>query len=181
MFGSEALSAPAAADSVAHIIQVALTPVFLLSGIASLLGVFAGRLARVADRVDALTEKLDDAAPAARSRLERRLAHLRRRSHALDIAVVLGAVGGAATCAAAVILFIASLRDVTTRGLLFSAFGAALFCTMGALAAFLAEMLMASRGLRGRVPDRGAEVETPDAPDAPEMEPHAHEAGASVE
>src|SRR5271157_2958696 len=38
-------------DSVAHVIQVALTPVFLLSGIASLLGVLSTRLARVADRV----------------------------------------------------------------------------------------------------------------------------------
>ena len=45
-------------DSVAHVIQVALTPVFLLSGIASLLGVLSTRLARVADRVDALAEQL---------------------------------------------------------------------------------------------------------------------------
>jgi len=41
-------------ESVAHVIQVALTPVFLLSGIASLLSVLSTRLARVADRVDAL-------------------------------------------------------------------------------------------------------------------------------
>src|SRR5712664_2121643 len=42
-------------DTVAHIIQVALTPVFLLSGIATLLNVFSTRLARVADRVDQIT------------------------------------------------------------------------------------------------------------------------------
>lgn len=46
-------------ESVAHVIQVALTPVFLLSGIASLLGVLSTRLARVADRVDALAEQLE--------------------------------------------------------------------------------------------------------------------------
>ena len=45
-------------ESVAHVIQVALTPVFLLSGIASLLGVLSTRLARVADRVDALADQL---------------------------------------------------------------------------------------------------------------------------
>ena len=44
----------ATVESVAHVIQMALTPVFLLSGIASLLGVLSTRLARVADRVDAL-------------------------------------------------------------------------------------------------------------------------------
>jgi hypothetical protein len=47
-------------DMVAHIIQVALTPVFLLSGIATLLNVFSTRLARVADRVDQITKGLED-------------------------------------------------------------------------------------------------------------------------
>ena len=50
-------------DSVAHVIQVALTPVFLLSGIASLLGILSTRLARVADRVDALAEQLEAGGP----------------------------------------------------------------------------------------------------------------------
>jgi hypothetical protein len=38
---------------------VALTPVFLLSGIKSLFRVLSIRLARVADRVDALAEQLE--------------------------------------------------------------------------------------------------------------------------
>jgi len=42
--------------SVVHIIQIALTPVFLLSGIATLLNVFSTRLARVSDRVDQLSQ-----------------------------------------------------------------------------------------------------------------------------
>jgi hypothetical protein len=53
-------------DSVAHVIQVALTPVFLLSGVASLLGVLSTRLGRVADRVDSLAERLETAEPAQR-------------------------------------------------------------------------------------------------------------------
>ena len=36
-------------DSIAHVIQMALTPVFLLSGIGTLLNVFNTRLARVSD------------------------------------------------------------------------------------------------------------------------------------
>ena len=63
MFGLDSV------DSVAHVIQVALTPVFLLSGIASILGVLATRLARVDDRVDALAEKLETAGPTERDRL----------------------------------------------------------------------------------------------------------------
>jgi hypothetical protein len=43
-------------ETIAHIIQIVLTPVFLLSGIATLLGVFSNRLARVADRVHQLNQ-----------------------------------------------------------------------------------------------------------------------------
>ena len=84
-------------ESVAHVIQVALTPVFLLSGIASLLGVLSTRLARVADRVDALAEQLEADGPIDRHKLQRRLAYLRRRSHVLDAAVMMGTLGGVAT------------------------------------------------------------------------------------
>ncbi len=141
-------------EGVAHVIQVALTPVFLLSGIASLLGVFSTRLARVADRVDLLSQKLDIAEGVELAKLQRRLAYLRRRSHALDAAVLLGAVAGGATCLAAFLLFVGTLRDSTVESLLFTAFGFALLCTVASLTAFLVEMLMASRGIRDRVDDQ---------------------------
>ena len=48
-------------DTITHVIQVALTPVFLLSGIATLLSVFSTRLARVADQVDAVSKALEGA------------------------------------------------------------------------------------------------------------------------
>ena len=48
-------------DTIAHVIQVALTPVFLLSGIATLFNVFSTRLACVADHVDAISKVLEGA------------------------------------------------------------------------------------------------------------------------
>ena len=152
-------------DSVAHVIQVALTPVFLLSGIASLLGVFSARLARVADHVDALSEKLNDAPATERFRLQRRLAYLKRRSHALDAAVILAAAGGGATCLAALLLFVGTLRDQTGADFLFASFGLALLCTAGALTAFLVEVLIASHGIRDRVAAASDEVEACEAPE----------------
>ena len=134
-------------DSVAHVIQVALTPVFLLSGIASLLGVLSTRLARVADRVDGVAEQLETAELVQRSRLDLRLTYLKRRSHVLDAAVIMATLGGIATCFAAMLLFVGTLRDQAGVSL-FVAFGFALLFTMGALLAFLIEMLLASRGIR---------------------------------
>jgi len=146
MFGSDA--SPASLENVAHIIQVALTPIFLLSGIAALLSVFATRLARVADQVDRLTEAIEDATPERALHMSARLAFLRRRSHALDAAVVLGAIGGGLTCGAALALFVGALRDAAVASVLFGLFGLAVISTIGALTAFVIEMLMASRGLR---------------------------------
>jgi hypothetical protein len=138
-------------DMVAHIIQVALTPVFLLSGIATLLNVFSTRLARVADRVDQITKGLEDADAGEVALLAVQLSHLRRRSLALDAAVLLAAFGGAATCASVLTLFVGALRDATVASVLFTTFGLAVLCTIGAIGSFTAEMLMAGSGVRAEV------------------------------
>ena len=134
-------------DTVAHVIQIALTPVFLFSGVATLLNVLSARLARVADRVDALAAKLETADARERRSVERRLAFLQRRSFALDVAVILAALGGMATLLAAGLLFVDGLRE-RAGAALFVAFGAALLLTIGALTGYLYEMLLASTGIR---------------------------------
>ena len=134
-------------DFVAHVIQLALTPVFLLSGIATLLNVFSTRLARVADRVDQLKQSVE----AGNANQIALLASLRRRSIALDIAVVLGAIGAAATCASVLTPFIGAVKDATVASLLFATFGIAVACTLGAILAFTVEMLMAGSGVRAVV------------------------------
>jgi len=73
-------------DAAAHIVQLALTPIFLLTGVASLLNVFTTRLGRIADQVDKL---LVDP-----SERPRQLARLRLRSRSLDLAVLSAAVAG---------------------------------------------------------------------------------------
>jgi type IV secretory pathway VirB6-like protein len=135
-------------DLVAHVIQVALTPIFLLSGIATLMNVFSSRLARVADLIAKAAEHGDEIDP---DELNEHLAHLRRRSLALDCAVVLAAIGGAATCISVLTLFVSALQDATVASVLFATFGLAVLCTLGAIGAFTAEMLMAGSGMRATV------------------------------
>jgi type IV secretory pathway VirB6-like protein len=158
-------------DTVAHIIQVALTPVFLLSGIATLLNVFSTRLARVADRVDAVSKTIEGADACEARVLSAQLAYLHRRSLALDVAVVLGAVGGAATCGAVLVLFVGALRDSTVATILFSLFGIAVGCALGAIVAFTAEMLMASIGIRTEVAESRRTAAQSDVPEGGEP-PH---------
>jgi hypothetical protein len=142
--------------------------------VASLLGVLSSRLARVADRVDALSERLETARGEERARLARRLTFLRRRSHILDAAVMMATLAGAATSVAALLLFVGTLRDSAGVSL-FIAFGLALALTVGALTAFLAEMLIASRGIRDQASGAAEAGEAAEAP-----EPHSGEGGGGA-
>jgi hypothetical protein len=147
-----ALNQISSLDFVAHVIQVALTPIFLLSGIATLLNVFSTRLARVADRVDQITKAMEEADPDESVELARQLLHLRRRSIALDAAVVLGAIAAASTCASVFTLFVGALRNSTVASILFTTFGLglAIACTISAIGAFTAEMLNGRQRRPGR-------------------------------
>jgi hypothetical protein len=152
---------PATLESTAHVVQVALSPVFLLSGIATLLNVFGTRLARVADQADRVTGLLAGAGDAERHLLGRRLDRLYRRSLALDAAVFLAALGGVATCGSVLTLFVGALRDSTVATLLFGLFGSAILCTLCALVAFGFEMFLASRSVRDRINQRRASAGLP--------------------
>jgi len=141
-------------DTVAHIIQLALTPIFLLSGIAALLNVFATRLARVADRVDQIAKEMHGAEPEQIAVLASQMARLRRRSVALDVAVVLAAVGAAATCASVLTLFVGAVGNAFVASALYITFGLAVLCTISAIIAYTAEMLMTGVGVRAEVEAR---------------------------
>lgn len=132
-------------DSIAHIIQLALTPVFLLSGIGSLLSVITARLGRVADQADAVAESLRTAAGVEAQRLYGRLLRLRRRLRALDAARAFGAVAGMAICAATFTLFLGALQNAAVATVLFLLFGVSVVSTMGCLLGFLTETVLSSR------------------------------------
>ena len=151
LFGSDTLGITL--DSVARIIQMALTPVFLLTGIATLLNVFSTRLARVTARVDQTIGALAAAGPDTVATLRAQLADLRRRSLALDTAVILAATAGAATCTTVLLLFLGAFSSGSVDWMLLWFFGGAIICSLGAIAAYAAEMLMAGTGIRAELLD----------------------------
>jgi hypothetical protein len=137
-----------APENVAHVIQVALTPVFLLTGVSGLLNVFNARLTRIANRVDSAAELLRNSTDESeRARLETQFAQLARHIFVLEVAIAFGALGGAATGAATFTLFIGALRDAVVGSALFILFGCAVICVIMALAAFLTETFLAWREL----------------------------------
>jgi uncharacterized membrane protein len=138
-------------ESAVHLIQVALTPVFLLSGIAALLNVFASRLARVADQLEKIGGLMEGACDETRAQANQDVARLHRRSLVLDVAVVLGTLGAAATCLAIMALFLLALSNKAIADALLFMFAGAVLCTLGSVVAFGVEMLMSNNALRKRM------------------------------
>ena len=66
---------------IVHAIQLAVAPVFLLSGVAGLLGVMAGRLARIIDRARDLEQRWAAMDEKALARARAEISNLERRRH----------------------------------------------------------------------------------------------------
>ena len=66
--------------AVAHAVQLAVAPVFLLTGIGAILAVMTNRLGRVIDRARVLEERLERASPESLATLRADLAVLSRRA-----------------------------------------------------------------------------------------------------
>jgi hypothetical protein len=142
-----------ATDGVAHLIQTALTPVFLLSGIGQLLQVFNARLASVSEHIRQTAELLRAEACLDEKKILQN--HLERYSHRLwllNAAIALGAIGGGSTCGAAFVLFLGSVRMSAVGGWLIGLFALALGCTVVSLVVFLGDSVLAWHGLRREGP-----------------------------
>ena len=135
-------------SDIAHIIQLAVAPVFLLAGIGSLINVLAGRLARVVDRARSLESHVPDADGEERTREIYELAILDRRMAICHWSIGLCTAAALLICLVVMILFVANLvamKFAIPVSLLFIA--AMISLTLGLLL-FLAEVTMATKFVR---------------------------------
>ncbi len=116
-----------------------------------MMNVYAARLAKVSDRLDALSPAGVDEQPLS-GPAHQEITRLRHRLAVLDWAVVLGTVGAASTCMAILTLFLIALFSNTAiAGVLVAFFGTAIVCTLVSVATFGLEMLISSRSMRSRM------------------------------
>lgn len=133
---------------IAHVIQLSVAPVFLLSGVAALLGVMTGRLSRVIDRARGLEDEwkgLDEAAT--RDGL-RDLAVFRRRAHLASWAINACAAAGLLVCLVIAGLFIDAFLGTQLRWAVGLFFFLAMLALISGLVLFLMEVYLATHTLR---------------------------------
>ncbi len=134
-------------SAIAHVIQLSVAPVFLLSGIAAILGVMAARLARVVDRARVIEEQVM-AQPLPPGPLHEELAALSRRAQIISLAIGLCTTTALLISAVIAVLFLSALFSFETSPVVASLFVAAMLTLIAALILLLREILVATAGLR---------------------------------
>jgi len=131
---------------IARVIQLAVAPVFLLSGVGVTLTVLTNRLSRIIDRARQL-ETAPPPAMGARAIAEE-LSELSRRAQLIQRSITLSTACALLICVVIVALFTGALVDTDLSSLVVALFIAAMCAFIGALLFFLREITVATKSLR---------------------------------
>lgn len=136
-------------SSIAHAIQMAVAPVFLLTAVGTLLSVMANRLGRVIDRARALEIKLETIQPEKELAAKDLLKILSRRARLINYAITACTIAALLVCAVIAILFFGSYANLEhSRETVSLLFILAMLSLMTGLLCFLQEVFLATLNLR---------------------------------
>ncbi|MYM29142.1 DUF2721 domain-containing protein [Duganella sp. CY15W] len=130
---------------IGHIIQLAIAPVFLLSGVCTNLIVLTNRLARIIDRSRVLEDRLDVAYS---DPYLNELDVLYRRSHLINMSIFLSTACGLFVCLIVAMLFLGDITNFSLDKYIAGMFVVAVICLVGSFVALLREIFIASAAMR---------------------------------
>jgi hypothetical protein len=145
-------------SDIGRIIQLAIAPVFLLTGVGTMLMVLTNRLARIIDRSRTLEDRLDIAHNDA---FMDELDVLFRRSHLINVAITLSTACGLLVCLVIAMLFLGDTTDLPLGKFIAAFFVLGMASLIGSFVFLLREILVASKSLRARRharPARGTDL-----------------------
>ncbi len=139
--------------SIAHVIQLAVAPVFLLSGVAAMLNVLTNRLNRIVDRARGLEAELPTAAPGRVQTLSASLGRLAQRARLISLGIALCTASAILISTVVIVLFVDSVFGFHSSALVATLFIAAMTALTIGLMLFLREIHLATVHLRIGVPE----------------------------
>jgi Protein of unknown function (DUF2721) len=134
--------------TIAHAIQLAVAPVFLLTGVASILSVLTNRLGRIIDRSRFLEGKslpIDETHKA----IHVELRSLKQRARLIHLAIGLCTTCLLLICSVVAVLFLGSFITLNMALVIASLFVTAMLCLIAALLNFIGEIYLATVHVRG--------------------------------
>lgn len=136
-------------ENVAHLIQLALGPVFLLSGVGITLSMLTQRLARIVDRARALEDRRDAATDDVRiADIDQDLRYIVRRTRYINSAIILSTFAGFLTALVVTLLFASAFLPLDVGLPIAIIFVGSLLCLSLSFFMFLVEVRIATRSLR---------------------------------
>lgn len=133
---------------VAHVIQLAVAPVFLLSGVGVTLTVLTNRLARVVDRARMVEKLAAQAQPTELPGLQENLRVLARRARLMNRAITLCTICALLVSLVVVALFVSSFTTFPLAVPIAGLFIIGMLSFIAALLTFLREVFVAINSLK---------------------------------
>jgi len=130
--------------NVVHVIQLAVAPVFLLTGVGAILNVLVNRLSRVVDRFRVLGRSAPDTAAATQTEM----IMLGRRAHMIHWAIGLCTTCALLVCMVIATLFVGSMSGVEAPSLIAVLFITAMLLLVAGLLCFLREITLATSSIQ---------------------------------
>lgn len=137
-------------SQVAQTIQLALAPVFLLTGIGAFLNVCVGRLARIIDRARVVETRILNSRGQEHDRMVSEIRMLDRRMSVVNSAIFLSVASACAVCMVVILLFAGNLFDAHLGTAIAIFFSLAMVVQAIAFAVFIVEIRLASRTIHIR-------------------------------
>lgn len=132
---------------IAHVIQLSVAPVFLLTAIGTILGVLSARLARIVDRARALNERLEAASSERATAIHTEMKTLARRRRLVNFAITSGTLAALLVCVSIATVFLGAMLQANVTVAVALLFILAMAAFVAALLLFLREVLAAVRSL----------------------------------
>ena len=138
-------------SSLLPIIQLAITPVILISGMGALMITLTNRMARIVDRTRAVAEAMPSAPPEDRRHLESQLEIMWRRALLIRRAVTCNGLSMLVSCLLVVVIFAAAMFGWHLQVMALSFFVAGVLLLIASLVDFLRDIFVSLRALRLQV------------------------------
>jgi hypothetical protein len=135
--------------NIGQIIQLAIAPVFLLTGVGTNLTVLTNRLARIIDRSRTLEELVNtNGAPSLTPAVREELDELYQRSHLINRAITLSSTCALLICLVIAALFLGDALDLHLDKIIAALFVTGVMALIGSFIFFLREIFVATKTLR---------------------------------
>jgi hypothetical protein len=149
-------------SDIGHVIQLAIAPVFLLTGVCTNLMVLTNRLARIIDRARVLEDRLEVAGQSNSYIVE--LEVLYQRSHLINYSITLSTSCGLLICLVIAMLFLGDTTNLPLDKYIAASFVLGMVALIGSFVYLLREIFIASKHMRSLHIERVPQASDADLP-----------------